>query len=108
MTNIFLKRHIFLAQISLGLGSFLATHAPLIQHLVALAHVHALRGQPELATHGALSVAVPGEVAGYWAAKQRFGNPALAWAELVRPAIELCNNGGWSQAGHESGEYCRN
>ena len=44
---------------------------------------------------------MPGEVAGYWAAKQRFGNPALAWAELVQPAIEMCNNGGWSQAGHE-------
>ena len=44
---------------------------------------------------------MPGEVAGYWAAKQRFGNPALAWAELVQPAIQLCNNGGWSQAGHE-------
>ena len=37
---------------------------------------------------------MPGEVAGYWAAKQRFGNPALAWAELVQPAIQLCNNGG--------------
>ena len=36
---------------------------------------------------------MPGEVAGYWAAKQRFGNPALAWAELVQPAIEMCNNG---------------
>ena len=74
----------------------------------AAASPHMFRGQPELATHGALSVAVPGEVAGYWAAKQRFGNPALAWAELVQPAIELCNKGGWSQAGHESGEYCRN
>ena len=43
----------------------------------AAASPHMFRGQPELATHGALSVAVPGEVAGYWAAKQRFGNTSI-------------------------------
>ena len=40
---------------------------------------------------------MPGEVAGYWAAKQRFGNPALAWVELIQPAIEMCNNGRWTE-----------
>ena len=34
-------------------------------------------GDPESAQHGPLSVAVPGEVAGYWAAKQRFGNKSI-------------------------------
>ena len=34
-------------------------------------------GDPEAATHGPLSVAVPGEIAGYWAAKQRFGNRSI-------------------------------
>ena len=34
-------------------------------------------GDPESAQHGPLSVAVPGEVSGYWAAKQRFGNKSI-------------------------------
>ena len=34
-------------------------------------------GDPEASTHGPLSVGVPGEIAGYWAAKQRFGNRSI-------------------------------
>jgi gamma-glutamyltranspeptidase/glutathione hydrolase/leukotriene-C4 hydrolase len=36
-------------------------------------------------------VAVPGEIAGYWEAHQKFGK--LAWARLFEPTIELCKNG---------------
>lgn len=38
-----------------------------------------------------MSVAVPGELAGYWEAHQKFG--VLPWAELFNPSIELCEKG---------------
>ena len=41
------------------------------------ATVDMFKGDPESAKHGPLSVAVPGEIAGYWSAKQRFGNPKI-------------------------------
>jgi gamma-glutamyltranspeptidase / glutathione hydrolase / leukotriene-C4 hydrolase len=40
---------------------------------------------------GALAAGVPGEVAGYWAAHQRYGK--LPWARLVRPSALLAENG---------------
>ncbi|XP_024880086.1 glutathione hydrolase 1 proenzyme-like isoform X1 [Temnothorax curvispinosus] len=40
---------------------------------------------------GALAVAVPGELAGYWEAHQQFGR--LPWADLFKPSIELCEKG---------------
>ena len=40
---------------------------------------------------GALAVGVPGELAGYWAAHQRFGR--LPWSDLVQPSIDVCRNG---------------
>lgn len=44
-------------------------------------------------TLGPRTSGVPGEVKGYWEAKQRFGNPELPWAELIQPSIDLCENG---------------
>ena len=48
------------------------------------------RGDFEAARYGARSVAVPGEVAGYWEAKERYGNKSISWARLVAPSVRLC------------------
>lgn len=40
---------------------------------------------------GGLAVAVPGELAGYWAAHQAYGK--LPWSRLVLPAAELAEKG---------------
>ena len=42
---------------------------------------------------GPRSAGVPGEVRGYWEAKQRLGSPHISWAQLVQPAIDLCEGG---------------
>lgn len=49
------------------------------------------RFQPKMARRGALAVGVPGELAGYWAAHQRFGR--LPWSSLVEPSLNICRNG---------------
>ncbi|XP_011634709.1 glutathione hydrolase 1 proenzyme-like [Pogonomyrmex barbatus] len=46
---------------------------------------------PNASSFGALAVAVPGELAGYWEAHQKFGR--LPWADLFKPSIELCEKG---------------
>lgn len=40
---------------------------------------------------GALSIAVPGELKGYWEAHKKYG--VLDWAEIVQPTIDLCRKG---------------
>ncbi|XP_050099867.1 glutathione hydrolase 1 proenzyme-like [Anopheles aquasalis] len=50
-------------------------------------HLH----DPSTTNEGPLSVAVPGELKGYWEAHKRFG--ALPWADLVKPSLELCRRG---------------
>ncbi|KAI9556606.1 hypothetical protein GHT06_016396 [Daphnia sinensis] len=46
---------------------------------------------PSLAKKGGLAVAVPGELAGYWAAHQTYGR--LPWSQLIQPAIKLAEGG---------------
>ncbi|XP_057373381.2 scoloptoxin SSD14-like [Daphnia carinata] len=46
---------------------------------------------PSLAKKGGLAVAVPGELAGYWAAHETYGR--LPWSQLIQPAVKLAENG---------------
>lgn len=49
---------------------------------------------------GAKSIAVPGELKGYWELHKKYGK--LPWARLVQPTIDLCRNG------HVVNEYLAN
>jgi gamma-glutamyltranspeptidase/glutathione hydrolase/leukotriene-C4 hydrolase len=48
-------------------------------------------GHPLSASRGPLSVGVPGELAAYWEAHQRFGR--LSWSQLFEASIDLAENG---------------
>jgi len=43
--------------------------------------------------NGPAASGVPGELMGYWEAKEKLGNPEISWSDLVQPTIELCKNG---------------
>ncbi|XP_055314832.1 glutathione hydrolase 1 proenzyme-like isoform X2 [Sitodiplosis mosellana] len=47
---------------------------------------------PEEYLNGPLSVAVPGEVKGYWELYQRFASKRFSWKELVEPTIKVCES----------------
>lgn len=44
-----------------------------------------------IAPYGAIAVSTPGVLDGWWSMHQRFGR--LKWAEVLEPAIELCERG---------------
>ncbi|OXU31692.1 hypothetical protein TSAR_010664 [Trichomalopsis sarcophagae] len=46
--------------------------------------------------NGGKAIAVPGEIAGYWEAHQKFG--ILKWAELFEDAIKVCEEGSYVSA----------
>jgi len=111
---------------SMGLGGgFLLTHfdakSGLVEALDAreaaprASHEEMFQGDAESARYGARSVAVPGEAAGYWEAKKRYGNPDISWARLVAPTVKMCREGipvSWTQASvlelvHTRGEWAR-
>lgn len=47
--------------------------------------------RPEASQTGGLSVAIPGELKGYWALHQKYGK--LPWQTLVQPTVDLCKEG---------------
>ncbi|XP_065333589.1 scoloptoxin SSD14-like isoform X2 [Cloeon dipterum] len=50
-----------------------------------------LYSTPNLSKQGALAIAVPGELLGYWEAHKRFGN--LSWSDVIMPTIKICRDG---------------
>ncbi|XP_070202502.1 glutathione hydrolase 1 proenzyme-like isoform X2 [Littorina saxatilis] len=48
-------------------------------------------GNPDASATGALSIAVPGEIRGYWLAHQQYGR--LPWSQLFDPAIRMTSSG---------------
>ncbi len=42
---------------------------------------------------GPKAAGVPGEIRGYWDAKQKFGNKDVSWKSLVQPSIDMCREG---------------
>ena len=42
---------------------------------------------------GVYSIGVPGEILGYFKAKEMFGNPMISMKRLMEPTIQLCTNG---------------
>ena len=44
-------------------------------------------------SQGPLAAAIPGEVKGYAAAKERYGNPDISWQRLVQPSVDMCRSG---------------
>ena len=58
------------------------------------AHEEMFMGEnPPSSTNGPLAIAVPGELKGYVEAKNRFGNPTLSLLDLLKPTIDLCEQG---------------
>ncbi|XP_071446688.1 scoloptoxin SSD14 isoform X2 [Hetaerina americana] len=57
----------------------------------AAADKNMYHGNESLSEIGGLSMAVPGELRGYWEAYKKFGR--LPWKDLVMPTVELCRKG---------------
>ena len=54
-----------------------------------------------LCISGPLSIAIPGEIFGYFEAKKKYGNKNISMLSLMQPTIDMCRNGievSWSAA----------
>ncbi len=57
------------------------------------AHQDMFEDDPDAAAKGPFSMAIPGEIRGYVAAKERYGNSAITWDRLVAPTVTMCREG---------------
>ena len=72
-----------------------------------LANTHMFHGNASLSSKGGLSVGVPGEIAGYWEARRKYGNQDISWRRIIQPTIDMCRQGipvSWTMADHISGK----
>ena len=66
-----------------------------------LASTDMFHGNGTVSSKGPLSVAVPGEIAGYWEARRQYGNSSISWRRIMQPTIDMCRNGihvSWTMA----------
>ena len=47
----------------------------------------------QFCSSGVKSIATPGELRGYWEAKQLYGNDSITWESLLQPTIAMCYSG---------------
>jgi len=59
----------------------------------AFANPNMYAADPSLSSKGPLAVAVPGEIAGYWAARKRYGNSSISWERILGPSIRMAREG---------------
>jgi len=59
----------------------------------AAAYKDMYHGNANLTHYGPLASGVPGFVAGTWELKQRLGNPAVTWEQLIQPSVDMCFEG---------------
>ncbi|CAL8115600.1 unnamed protein product [Orchesella dallaii] len=64
-------------------------------------------GNPDAAARGPLSVAVPGELKGYWELWKEHGSRSITWKELFEPTIQLAENG-FNLTGHAANALYQN
>ncbi|XP_040563910.1 glutathione hydrolase 1 proenzyme isoform X2 [Lepeophtheirus salmonis] len=50
-------------------------------------------GNQNASTFGPLSMAVPGEIMGYWEMKKTLGSPSVTWESIIQPSIDMARNG---------------
>ncbi|ODN04054.1 Gamma-glutamyltranspeptidase 1 [Orchesella cincta] len=64
-------------------------------------------GNPDASARGPLSVAVPGELKGYWELWKEHGSRNVTWKELFEPTILLAENG-WNLTAHAANAINQN
>jgi len=81
----------FIMTVYLGNGTKLSMIAR--ETAPAAAFKDMYHGNMNLTHYGPLASGIPGFVKGTWELKQRLGNPAVSWLQLLQPSIDMCFEG---------------